>query len=136
MSLLNECIPYYEAGARITAHCEAAVVGKTCVMISNDRQSGPALSTSADGGNIVVSTATAAGRILGVASHNAAIDEKVTVLTQPGIVLPITAAAAITAFQQVEVGALGKVTPLAAGVAIGVALADAAINTDAQIKLY
>lgn len=132
----NECIPYYDDGDELTATCTAAVTGKRCVDISGDIESGPGLSATTEGGNIQVAHATAAGTIIGVASYDAALGAKTTVLRGPGIVLPITAGASITAGEEVEVGANGTVIPLAAGIAVGKAFADAANGADAMIALY
>jgi hypothetical protein len=133
----NDAIPYYEPGGRITGQATVAVVGKRFVMVSAARLSGPEPVTDAvDGGNIRIAPATAAGRVMGVASHDAAIGEKVAVICDPGTVVPVTAGAAIAFFEEVEVGANGTAVPLAAGVAVGYAVDDAANAADAQIKLY
>lgn len=139
MSPVNEAIPYYEPGKRITAHAAAAVLGKRFVaIVATRRPGGPAgISDAADGdGNIVVNAPAAGGRVFGVTSHDAAIDTKVTILRGSGFVVPVLAAAPIAFFQEVEVDAQGRVIPLAAGVAVGFAVADAANGTDAQIALY
>ena len=135
MGAANECIPYYEPGTRITGHARAAVVGKTVATISADTQSGPGLSTTAEGGNIVVDTAAARAKGVGVFSHDAAKDEKVTVLCSP-MVVPITASGAITAGDEVQVGAAGSVVTYSDGAKIGRALATAADKEDAMVKLY
>jgi hypothetical protein len=133
-----ECIPYYEPGDQITAHCEAAVVGKTFVAISDPRQ-GPAgggLSTTGEGQNVVVSTCAADGKPLGVAAHDAAIGKKVGVIGGPGFIVPVTADGAITAGDEVEVGANGKVKVFDAGIKAGLCLDTVADAADAMIKLY
>lgn len=137
-TVANEAIPFYEDGERITGSASAAVTGKRFVKISGDIQGAlsPGLTTATSGGNVVVALATAAGRVFGVASHDAAIGQKVTVLASPGMVVPVTAVGAISAFGEVEVGATGKATALASGVAVGVVLADAADGEDAMVKLY
>lgn len=138
MGVGNECIPFYEPGSRITGHCEAAVTGKRFVDISDDRQgpvAGAGLGTNTDGGNIVVSHATAAGKAIGVASHDAAIGKKVTILSG-GFVVPVTADGAINSGDEVEVGANGKAKALAAGRPVGRAFDDAADGADAMIKIY
>ena len=136
MGVVNEAIPFYEPADRITGSCEVAVVGKRFVDISDPIQSGPGLSNTAEGGNLVISPATAAGQALGVASHDAGVGKKVTVL-RGGMVVPVTAAAAITAGAEVEVGANGKAATKASGVAVGRALTTAsAADVDAMILLY
>lgn len=93
----NECFPYYEPGDRITALCEAAVTGKRFVDISDDVSSE---------GNLTVSPATAGGKTIGVASHDQAIDGLVTILGS-GLVVPVKAGGAITAGDDVAIGAAG-----------------------------
>lgn len=135
----NECIPFYDDGEEITGHVDVAVAGKTFVKINNNIQSGPGLSAagvSGGGGNIRIAPADAAGRKFGVAAWDAAVGTKVTVLRSPGIVVPVIAGAALTAFQEVEIGAGGKAVPLAAGRAVGYALTAAAQDADAMIHLY
>ena len=138
--MANECIPFYEDGDELTGYCTAAVTGKRFVMISGDRLSGPGLvlsSTDTSGGNYRIAPATAAGRIAGVAARDAAIGDTVLFLRGPGAgILPVTAGAAITAFEEVEVGAGGTAVPLASGVAVGVAMSGAANGADAEIALY
>lgn len=134
MGDLNETIPYYEPGQRLTAECEAAVVGKTFVDISDDIESGPGLSLTAEGGNITISTATEDGIALGVASHDAAIGKKVTVIV--GGVVPVTASGAIADGAEVQVGPTGKALTFTDGRAVGRCLTTAANGEDAMILLY
>lgn len=139
-AIVNECIPFMEPGARPTAHATAAVTGKRFVAISGDRQ--------ADG-TYSVAPPAAGGRVFGVASWDAAIGQKTVVIRGPGYIVPVRAAAAITAGAEVQVDATGAVVPyvppnaVAAGTPIpttpapvGVCLSAAAINTDARIALY
>lgn len=133
----NECIPYYEPGGRITAHAAASLTGKRFVRVSATKQAGSAgVSDSVLGGNVVVNTPSAGGRVLGVTSHDIASGKKGTIISTPGTVVPVTCAADITAFAEVEVDTAGRVIPKNTGVAVGVALADAANGADAMIKLY
>lgn len=134
--MANDCIPFYKPGADITGHASAAVTGKRFVKISGNRQSGPGLASTAEGGNYQINHATAAGRICGVAAHDAALGAKVTIVRGPGMVVPVRAEAAIAAFEEVEVGTNGQAVPKAAGVAVGYAMTAALINTDAEICLY
>lgn len=124
--MANECMPFYEPGRRITCHATAAVIGKRLVAISGNRQ--------ADG-SISVATSAAASRAFGVATYDAAAGEKVGVIRGSGFVVPVTAAAALTANQQVEVGAAGQAAVLAAGIAVGIVVTGAAAGADAQIAL-
>lgn len=128
----NVAIPFYEPGRSLTGQASAAVTGKRCLAITGDK--------TADG-NITVAHAAAAGRIVGVAEYDAAVGAKVGVLRGAGLVVPIRAATALAAFQEVEVGADGQVIARDAvarpnAIAIGYAITAAAINTDAQINLY
>lgn len=132
----NELIEYYTPGGDLTAYCTAAVIGKRCVMISADRQAGPALNTSVSGGNLSVAPATAGGRIFGVAKWDAAINTTVGVKRTPGSIVPITCSANIVAFAEVEVSSAGQVATKSAGVAIGYAVSAATSGGDAQISLY
>lgn len=130
----NECMPYYEPGDRITGHCDSAVTGKRFVDIAADVQSGPGLSATGDGGNVVIEHATAAGIALGVSSHDAAVGNKVTVILDH--VVPVTATGAINAGAEVEVGANGTAAALSAGRAVGRSLNTVADGEDAMILQY
>jgi hypothetical protein len=80
---------------------------------------------------------TAGGRVFGVVAHDCAISGKVLVYRGSGLILPVSAAAAITAFQEVEVNATGQVVPKAAGIAVGYAVnGSAGGGADAEIALY
>lgn len=117
----NECIPLFEPGGHITGDASAAVTGKRFVKISGNAESAPdALASNADGGNIRVAHADAGGRAFGVAAHDAATNGKVTIIRGPGFVVPVYAAAAIAAFEEVKVGANGKATPASGAVAASV----------------
>ena len=133
---VNEAIPYYEPGGRITAHAVAALTGKRFCVISGNRQSGPAVSDATGGGNVLVNAPTAAGRVFGVTSHDVAVGGKVTILRGSGFVVPVVAAGAIAAFAEVEVDAQGRVVTKAAGVAVGFVLTAAINGGEAQVALY
>ncbi len=139
MGAENECIPFYEPGSRVTGHCEAAVTGKRFVDISDDRQgpvAGAGLGTNTDGGNIVVSHASAGGNAIGVSSHDAAIAKKVTILGA-GFIVPVTADGAINSGDEVMVGATGKAKAWATGNrVVGRAWDDAADGAPAMIQVY
>lgn len=126
--MADDCIPFYEPGSRLTGEATAAVVGKHFVAISGDRVEGE--------NSISIAPPAAAGRVFGVAAWTAAAGERVTILRGSGFVVPVTAAAAIAAFGEVEVDATGAVVPLAAGTAVGFAVTGAADGEDAQIALY
>lgn len=133
----NLATPFYDPGRDITGFCTAAVIGKRFLKISGNRTSGPSpVSDAVDGGNIHVAHADAAGRIIGVAGYDAAINKLVLVRRGNSLVIPVLAAAPIAAFQEVEVGANGQAVPLAAGKAVGFAYSAAGAAEDAQICLY
>jgi hypothetical protein len=125
MSTTITNVRVYEPGRDVTGQATAAVTAKRLVAISGDR---------AASGNLSVAHATAAGRAFGVAKHDAASGELVSVAR--GGVVKVTAMGAIAAFAEVQVGANGTATTLAAGKAIGYAVTGAADATDAQIALY
>jgi hypothetical protein len=154
MSVVNECTPYFEPGDDIPCSVKAgkAVIGKRFVIIAGDVQGGPleGLSTDVEGHNFVIENAGAAAKApLGVAVFNAAEKRKVTVKAAPNI-LPVTAAEAIAAGEQVGVGAEGKAVKavlaseaeVKAGLPywkvppVGLACANAAEGADCAVKLY
>lgn len=114
--MLNECIPYYEDGDHITGYCTAAVTGKTFVKVSATR-SGGTIDTvvndpiSADGGSVNIATADIGGRIFGVAAYDGAIGALVDVIRGAKMVVPVTAAEAMSAFAEVGVGVNGQAVP-------------------------
>ena len=127
--MANECIPLYQPGKHLTATVAgAAVTGKTFVDISG------ATLNPATGALISVATATAAGKILGVAAFDAGLAAQLSVIGEG--VVPVTAGAAITAGAEVEVGASGKAITLASGKAVGRALTTAVNNADVYVRLY
>ena len=130
----NEAIYFWTPGKNLPCHAGAAITGKLLVVISANRQSGPGLSATAEGGNYVISQAGAGVKALGVAAHDAAIGTKVSVLR--GGVIPVRAGAAIAAFQEVESNANGEVIPKASGVAVGFAMTGAGSGADAEIMFY
>lgn len=126
MALANECIPFYESGDRVTGRASADITGKTLVKISGARGSD---------GSLAIAPATAAAKAFGVAAHDCASGDVVTVI-RDGIV-PITATnATISAYGEVEVATGGKVVAKSSGIAIGYVVTDCAANGDAQVALY
>ena len=134
--MANDCIPFHEPGDKITVSAAAALTGKRCVAISANRQSGPGLSNTSEGGNLVVNYPAAGAKIFGVLAHDVALNGKVAVFRGNGYIVPITCAANLTANQEVEVDASGRVIVKAAGVAIGYAVNAATSGNDAEIALY
>lgn len=117
----------YDPGADITAEATGAVTAKRFVKISGNRTSG---------GNIAVTAAAAGDRPCGVAGNDAAVGELVRVVRGNSRVVKVTAAGAIAAGAEVQVGANGTAATKAAGVAVGYAVTGAADAADAQISLY
>lgn len=116
----------YEPGQAITGRASAAVTAKRFLAISGNRTDG----------NVAVAPAAAAGRICGVAAHDAAAGELVRVLRGAGRVIRVTASGAIAAFAEVQVAAGGMAATKAAGVAVGYVLTAAADGADAEVSLY
>ena len=122
----NECIPLYRPGRDVTAVTTTAVVGKTFVLWS------AALTT----GLPSVATATAAGKVSGVAAYSAASGARVAVIRGAGLILPVTAGGTIAALAEVEVGATGRAVTIASGVAVGRALSAGTSGNECIIELY
>jgi hypothetical protein len=122
----NENVSIYEPGANISGRAKTDVIGKRFLAIVGNR----------DGGNISVGHATAAGRVCGVSKYDAAAGEIVGVARGNSRVTYVTAAGAIAAFAEVEVGADGKASTLAAGEPVGYAVTAATDGGDAEISLY
>lgn len=116
---------FYPDADRVTGHATAAITGGQTVKVSASR---------ADGENIKVAPAGASDVVFGVAGHDAAVGEKVTVV-RCGVV-NLTASAAITAGQRVQAAANGAVAPLSSGFAIGIAVDDIAANATGAVALY
>jgi hypothetical protein len=142
----NECIPFYEEADRLAVQAAAGqtIVGKRFVSPSANRLSGPLIPATAqigasdptDGGRIQVAHTAAGGFPLGVSSWDAATGEGLDAI-RVGVV-PVTAAAAIAAGAQVEVGANGQVQTWGGTIAtrpVGVCVDGALSGADAQIAL-
>jgi hypothetical protein len=137
----NLCTPYYEPGSRITGRATGgAVVGKTFVCVAAAKDPGSReLDPGATGGNVKIRTALAAdataGIIVGVAEHDAA-QNKTTPFLRGGFVVPVTAGAALSAGAVVTAGANGKAVAAGTNKAVGILLADAAVDQDAIVLLF
>jgi hypothetical protein len=125
--MANECIPLYSPGQDISAVTTGAVVGKTFVDYS------AAMTT----GLPSVNTATAAGKVAGVAAYDAASGSRVAVIRGKGQIVPMTSGAAITALAELEVGTTGRPVTFSAGVKVGRALSTVgAANAQVWVELY
>lgn len=119
-------IDVYSPGKDLTAYASAAVTRATFVAISGNRTNG----------SITVATATAGGRIAGVARYDADADTLTAIARGNSRVVQVVAGANLTAFAEVEVGANGTAVPLDEGVPVGYAITGAPATTLAQISLY
>jgi hypothetical protein len=135
----NLCVPYYEPSSRITGRAfGAAVIGKRFVKVAAPKDPGSReLDPGATGGNVLIAPAAAAdAATLGVAEHDAEIGKTTAVLTG-GFTVPVTAEVAIVAGNLINAGAGGKAAVAAdLTTAKGIALADAAADQDAIVKLF
>lgn len=123
----NPAVPFWDEGNTLTCHASAAVTGKRFVTVSGARVEGNPSVAHAAG--------TAATRALGVSAYDAPIGTKLSVYSAPGLVMPVTAAVAITAGQLIYSAADGRATNVATGLEVGVALDDAAAGADCPVKL-
>ena len=135
LTMANDCIPYYKPGQDLPAACSAAVIGKRFLKVSGNRQSGPGLSSTAEGSNYQVAQCVAGDKAIGVAMYDAPINGKVGVVRE-GIV-PVTSGAAVAAGVEVQSDANGKAITLAAGKANGIAMSGVgATDLDLEVLLY
>lgn len=116
---MSQYLPLFRPGQTVTFNVTANVTGGQLVQVgSTDRSVAPA--------------AAASTSVVGVAGHDAAIGDKVTVkVGKP--VHQLTASGAITRGQRVEAAPNGHVRTLAAGSAYGIALTSAADGTAVQV---
>lgn len=123
----NQAVPFWTPAQALTAHAGVALTGKRFVRVSGPRV----------GGNVQVNHSAGAD-VLGVAAYDSPAGDKVTV-NAVGIV-PVTAAAAITAGQRVTSDATGQaaVATGAAGATVayaGIAVDDAAAGADVPVLI-
>lgn len=119
----NTAIPYFQAGP-FTGIPTADVIGKRLVSYA----------PGGKGTAPKIVTAAAGAVVAGVAAHDSLSGVPVNVETNG--VIPITAGGALAANDRVAAGALGvAVKAVDPAIVIGICVADAAINTDAPIRL-
>ena len=116
----------YDPGADVTAVATTPVVAQRFLAISGSRVNG----------NVAVAPAAAAGRVFGVAGTDAAAGQLVRVVRGASRVVRVTAAGAIAAGAEVQVGADGKATAKAAGIAVGYVITAAVDGGEAHVSLY
>lgn len=127
----NESIPVFEPGDRVTGVATAAVRGKRFLMVSATPVGGP---TGTE--NIGVAEATAGVRAVGVACHDAAINEMVPMHNDHSWVL-MPAGAALTAGQEVQSDGEGRPIGVTTGRPLGLACStQSTVGSDVLIKLY
>ena len=140
--MANDLIPYKRPGEDVTGYAVAAITGKRCVQIAAAKvNKAEGLSTTGEGGTYRVALPSGAGAnggaakmVFGVAKYDQPTVGKLVGIIREGIV-PITASAAITAGQGVQVAADGTVVPFTTGVQIGIACDDCANGADAEVAL-
>lgn len=141
----NECIPYFEAAytQRITAHMVAGVTGKRFVGPLTTPQSGWASLAAdplaaADGSNIQCAGApAAAGEVGGVAGWDIGAGGKGPVIRGAGTMLPVFCGAVVTAGNELQVDASGRVIPFSAGRKVGKAHSTTtAADQECIVELY
>jgi hypothetical protein len=124
----NECIPLFRPGGDLTGLATAAITGKRLVQVSATRD--------ATTGLLKVAHATAAGRALGVAVKDTASGDRLSIVSGPGVIAPVTAGGTIAFGAEVEVGTSGQVVTLASGKAVGFAVEAGTNGNDIFIRLY
>lgn len=112
----NECIPYYEGAylQKLTvAIITTAAVGKRFIGPLTSYQSGPGLSSTAEGGNLqAVGVPAAGGDVGGVAAYDCAVTtpaSKVPVIRGAGAIVPVFSGAAVAIGDRLKVDAQGRV---------------------------
>lgn len=131
----NVATPFHET-SDVTFRAVGDVKGKTFVVPTSDRTSGPGLSDTPEGSNYRMKTAVAGGAVAGVARYDVDSGELGGVIGTPGRIVPVVAGGSIAAGEQVEVGADGKAVKLSSGVAVGLCMNGADSAEEAEIRLY
>lgn len=117
----------YNDGSDITAQANAAVAGKTFAAIAGDMTAEGLLS---------VKPAATGGNTVGVVKYDADTGEKVGVARGSSRVITVTAGGAITAGDEVAVGAGGKAVKATEGaVVVGYAFDSVDAGADALVSL-
>lgn len=144
----NPITPLFEPGQKITARITAAVTAGRFVKPSGNFEGGPLLDVSTPtgpltGGNLMkVATCGAGQQAIGVAGTDGAADgDVIPVLNGPGLVVPMTAAGAITAGDKIMSDASGRATTWVtaaseANNALGVAISGAADTATVYVRLF
>lgn len=120
----NVSHPLFRPGHELTARATAGVIGKRFVTITADTDTDDMLR---------VGPPAAGAKAFGVATRDAGTGELVSVLRK-GIV-NVSAGGTVTAGQQVEVDATGRVVTLVAGRPVGTAIQSGGTGTDVFVAL-
>ncbi|MFP7833127.1 capsid cement protein [Marisediminicola sp. LYQ134] len=116
---MSDYLPLFRPGTTVTFVVTAAVVGGQLVQVgAADRSVAPAAAASVS--------------VVGVAGHDAAIGDKVTVEVNKAV-HELTAVGDIVRGTRVEAAAAGAVRTLAAGAAFGIAISSAADGAPVQV---
>ncbi|KRE72591.1 capsid cement protein [Arthrobacter sp. Soil762] len=116
---MGQYLPLFRPGQTVTFDVSAAVTGGHPVEVgATDRSVTPAAAASA--------------KVVGIAGHDAAIGDKVTVEVGKPVHL-LTASGAIVRGARLEAAGAGKVRTLAAGADIGLALTSAADSASVEV---
>lgn len=121
---VNESVPLYRPGKEITYVGDAAILGRRAVKVN---------ATKTSGNNLHVIQAVAGDRPDGIAMYDTAINETGG-MHRDGVVF-VDAGATVTAGQEVQVDATGRVITLAAGKSIGKAWSDATVGNQCLVAL-
>lgn len=130
---VNECIPLYEPGKRITVVADGAISGRRGVKVNASKGMG------FPGANLhVIQDATLGERPDGIALWDLALNE-VGAMIRDGVV-PIDAGASVTAGQQVMLDATGRVITWVfaasnANFVVGKAWTDATVGNPCYVAL-
>jgi hypothetical protein len=112
---MPEFIAIYDPGQDVTVHATVALTGGRCVGVPSGRNAGGPSGISDTGdGNLRCGLPTLNGPIFGVASYDAPLNGKCTVMRAPKTV-PIECSAAVAAGVDLSVDADGRVKTRAAG---------------------
>jgi Uncharacterized conserved protein (DUF2190) len=135
---VNETIPYYEPGSRISGRATGAkVLGKRFVALAANKDPGSReLDAGASGGNVRVTPAAADDpKLFGVATYDAEVGFLTTVV-RGGFVMPVQAGTVLAFGDFVKPGAGGKAVKAAdKATSCGMSLSDAVVDGDAIVAL-
>lgn len=126
MAYRNQMRDLYNDGSDITCAATAPLTGKTFAAIAGPRT----------GGLITIATAAAGERTCGVIKYDAEADGLVGIARGSARVVTVTAASALSAGAEVEVGTAGRAAVHDTGVAVGYLVDDVEAGADALVSLY